>query len=116
MKLIKDMYFPDDDEWMSNEYNSGKTTYETVNKALCFLTKTRICVTAGAHVGIYVKEFAKIFDHVAAFEPSKETYKCLRENTYKYHNVWPQLTALSNESGNSGVAHDTVHNGTTGGN
>ena len=115
MKLVKDMYFPDSDEWMANEYATGKTTYETVNKALSFLTKTRTCVTAGAHVGVYVRKFAEIFDRVIAFEPSEKTFECLHENTKHLFNVFALNAGLSNRTGAAGLSQDTSHEGNTGG-
>lgn len=116
MQLVKGVYFPDADSWMADEWRTGRTQFDALDAALVHLTRTRTAVNAGAHVGLFTRQLAEIFDQVYAFEPTLDTYLCLRENMKDCPNVTCLNMALGEFEGTAGIGQDTKHDGNTGGN
>jgi FkbM family methyltransferase len=89
--------------------------------------KRRIAIDGGAHVGSWTFHMLRRgFNTVRAFEPSRETFECLRENVKEWQiehmaDVQPQFIglhgcALGAEAGKMGMKDDTKYaGGNTGG-
>ena len=116
MKLVKDTWFPDSDKHMASEYLNGRCQFDTQDLALTFCTKTRTVINGGAHVGLWARRYAEVFDTVLAFEPCVDTYDCLVENVRNCMNVEPICKGLGAENGLAGIAQDARWEGNTGGN
>lgn len=64
--------------------------HEMLRKSVQYCRSKRRALDVGAHIGICSKILARWFDNVAAFEPVKENFDCLRTNvpeTVELHNV-----------------------------
>jgi len=81
MKLHAGIAFPDADQFMVKEMK-GDQTYqaEHLRDALRFVTEFGCAVDGGAHVGLWSRLMAHSFEKVIAFEPSPDTFECLRHN------------------------------------
>lgn len=97
LKLPKDNFFKN----LDNILDFGKPSRDI---ALQHLKETRSVIDIGAHIGISVIQWASIFKNVYAFEPMKDHYECLLENTKEFSNINYFNFALSNE--------ETIKNGT----
>jgi FkbM family methyltransferase len=81
--------------------------------SLCLNPAEEICMDIGGHVGIFAKDFSKIFKETIIFEPILEHYECILKNLedvdpckYELHNV-----ALGNENRDAEIYYA---NGNTG--
>ena len=54
---------------------------------LKYVDHKKICVQAGGNTGVYVKQFADVFETVHTFEPEPLNFYCLTENLKEYNNV-----------------------------
>lgn len=61
-------------EWC---YERWRTLPETITQ---YVTNFDICVHAGANVGLYAKDYAKLFRRVIAVEPEPTNFWCLTQN------------------------------------
>ena len=75
-------------------YEFGK---ESRDIALQYVTEFDEVIDVGAHVGISVLHWASIFKTVHAYEPMKDHYNCLVDNTSHLNNTNLHNFALSNE-------------------
>jgi FkbM family methyltransferase len=93
LKLPMNDFFLD---YSKNEsiYNFGK---ESRDIALQHVTKFDRVIDIGAHVGISVLHWAKFFNVVEAYEPMKNHYDCLIDNTSHLSNVNTYNFAISDE-------------------
>lgn len=93
LKLPIDSFFSD---YSKNEsiHNFGK---ESRDIALEHVTEFNRVIDIGAHAGISVLHWAKLFKTVEAYEPMKTHYDCLINNTGHLSNVNTYNFAISNE-------------------
>lgn len=93
LKLPMDDFFLD---YSKNEsiHNFGK---ESRDIALQHVTEFNRVIDIGAHVGISVLHWAKFFKIVEAYEPMKDHYDCLIDNTGHLSNVNTYNFAISDE-------------------
>ena len=98
MKLAKDkkLWIPDNEEWMNWSLNYEIKHWREV---VMHIKSTRTAIDIGAHVGIWTRRMAEIFDNVQAFEPVPKHVQCNIENLKKYSNVTYHQIALSNKVG-----------------
>lgn len=102
-------WFPDSDthfdEW----------TFEIghLNELIPYLSRTRLAIDGGAHVGAWTRVLAHHFDEVRSFEPSADNFACLEKNTAGISNVQLFNCALGEESGR-GSLHPPVNPGNSG--
>ena len=80
-----DLYVPDfeprlmDKDWFIKTFNN-------IGRELLYIIEAtrgdneKICVQAGAHLGIYPKYLSKHFDEVFTFEPDPILYDCVKKN------------------------------------
>lgn len=54
---------------------------------LKYIDHKKACVQAGGNTGVYVKQFADVFETVYTFEPESLNFYCLTENLKEYNNV-----------------------------
>lgn len=102
-KLPKDDFFKN----LDNISEFGKLSRDI---ALKNLQQTRTVIDIGAHVGISVVQWAGIFKSVYAFEPMKDHYDCLIENTKEFSNIHYFNLAISNEESKKTGAYRTNKN------
>ena len=57
------------------------------SRILQHVNKKSLCVQAGGNVGVYVKEFAGVFQTVHTFEPEPLNFYCLKHNLKDCKNV-----------------------------
>lgn len=106
LKIPKDSFF----ENLDNILSFGKPSRDI---ALKYVTQKRTVIDIGAHVGISVIHWAEHFNDVYAFEPMKEHYQCLIENTKEFLNVKCFNFAVSDSSSISEAAYRTNKNSGT---
>lgn len=82
--------------------------------ALSHCNQFRTAVDGGAHVGTWTCELAKHFEHVIAFEPAEDTFRCLERNTEDSGKVICHRTALGANSEEQAIADDRSRKGNTG--
>lgn len=123
MKQIKGIWLPDDDTHFEAHLDKGPIidgcgTYQLkkLQAAVGFVPESQrgLAVDVGAHVGLWTRVLATMFDCVAAFEPHPTLYACWERNCQGFENVDGYNFALSNADdyisiayveGNSGNAH-----------
>lgn len=73
--------FPDGDEFMASQMDSGGNYQRRhLEVAMEYVRSRRTAVDGGAHVGTWSVPMSLAFDRVVAFEPSADTLEALREN------------------------------------
>lgn len=115
MKLVKDIYFPEADQHMINEYVAGKTQLDLLDFAMDHVRNFSSVIDGGAHVGIWSLALAEKFKTVHAFEPCRDTFQCLSLNTNNANNVKTYNLALSEEFSTFDTVMDARWEGNTGG-
>jgi FkbM family methyltransferase len=88
---------------------------EQYHEVMRFVKSRRTAVDAGAHVGIWTRLMAADFASVLAFEPNRENFACLQQNSLALGNTAVIRCALGASSdkaalampehGNSGMWH-----------
>lgn len=81
MQLIGNMYVPDGDHHFAS-FGCDLEKYQEPQrlKAFTYVKDWRCAVDLGAHIGIFSRHFAKVFDQVVSFEPTLATRECLEKN------------------------------------
>ena len=89
-----------DDRWMWPKADKGAyagpfTDWDNshIHKYFKNVKQKRLVVTAGANMGLYVRAYANMFDHVWAFEPHWVNFYCMSYNC-PYDNVYKFQAAL----------------------
>lgn len=81
MKVCNGVAFPDADEFMMQELApAGTYQLAHLEKALDYVTTFGSAIDGGAHVGTWTRVMSGVFATVHAFEPSPDTFECLRWN------------------------------------
>lgn len=82
MKRAGKYWVPDQEQLQIEALSQGPWQVDHLDAALEFCGDRRGCaVDGGAHVGSWTLHMAeKGFRHIEAFEPSQETFDCLKEN------------------------------------
>lgn len=81
MKLVKGLAMPAWDEFMVKIVpDDGRYQHENLEAAVAHCAQRRTVIDGGAHVGMWSRTFAGMFDRVIAFEPAPDTFACLRYN------------------------------------
>jgi len=83
---------PKGDKYFKNL--NGPFEQLNLEAALDICTKFGTAIDGGAHVGSWTMRLSEVFDTVLAFEPVKENYDCLIENTKNLKNVHRYNKAL----------------------
>jgi FkbM family methyltransferase len=96
MKLAKDkkLWIPDNEEWQNWCLNYEIKHWNTV---VHHIENTNVALDIGAHVGIWSRRMARIFNYVYAFEPIDKHIECYKENLKDYNNVEIHQIALSDK-------------------
>jgi len=81
LQLVGDFYIPDGDRHFT-KYGADLEHYQEPQRirALEWVKTWHCAVDLGAHVGIFSRHFAKLFEEVVAFEPTLQTRQCLERN------------------------------------
>lgn len=72
----------------------------------------RRAVDAGAHIGTWTVELAKLFKQVEAFEPDEDNFRCLKENCAQLENAALRSVALGRTLTRGRVFRPGVNSGT----
>lgn len=81
MQLVGNIYLPEGDQHFVKLGGDIEHYQEPQRlKAFEFVKTWECAVDLGAHVGIFSRHFAQVFDRVIAFEPTLETRQCLERN------------------------------------
>ena len=81
MKIVKGLAMPAFDQFMETIVpDDGRYQHENLWAAVSHCRKRRTVIDGGAHVGMWSRTFAQLFDRVIAFEPAQDTFACLRYN------------------------------------
>lgn len=100
MKLVKGLAMPSWDEFMEQIVpDDGRYQHENLEAAVAHCAQRRTVIDGGAHVGMWSRTFAGLFDRVIAFEPSPDTFQCLLYNVGA-QNVEFRNQALGAKPGN----------------
>lgn len=109
MKFAHGVAFPDADRFMVQEMSpTGTYQLENLEAALSYVTQFTVAIDAGAHVGTWSRVMATRFEKVLSFEPSPDTFECLRWNLIQADltNVRPIQAALGSQPGSVTMAID----------
>lgn len=106
MKLVPgtDIYVPDHDDHFYSAVKDGRPVAPTYQKdrfeAACRFLKGRhrLAIDGGAHVGLFTRHMAAVFDQVLSFEPNPHNFECLVANTKHLPNVKVFNQALGKEA------------------
>jgi FkbM family methyltransferase len=81
VQLVGELYIPDGDQHFI-KLGADIVHYQEPQrlKAFEYVKDWGRAVDLGAHVGIFSRHFAQLFDEVVAFEPTPETRECLERN------------------------------------
>jgi FkbM family methyltransferase len=112
MKLAKDkkLWVPDLEMWDNWCLNYEISHWKEVVK---HINGTRTALDIGAHVGIWTRRMAQIFQHVYAFEPLSKHIECHQKNLQGFDNVTLNQIALSNKSGTATFKELDFNSGTS---
>lgn len=100
--MYKGWYFPDSEKSFIKYFDELDTNeYQLLQReeSFKFLDKKRKAIDVGANVGLWAKDFCKIFKEVKLFEPYKENIECLKKNLKHNNNYEIFEFALSNFQG-----------------
>lgn len=124
MKQIYNYWLPDTDNHFERLIkkrikNGGPAEYQddVRNAAYQYVKDFDVAIDVGANVGFWAKPLASKFNRVIAFEPLKQVYSCLEENTkglpvdiHKHaignKNSFIEMTYDQNNTGNSFVSRE----------
>ena len=116
MIRVKSWVLPDSETHM-NQFLEKDGTYQQKHRdlALSFVKEKHIVLDIGAHAGLWSRDFAKQFDVVYAFEPSKEFRECYDINVCQFPNIKAKVymndCALGNYNGKVGLTIDGSNTG-----
>jgi FkbM family methyltransferase len=120
MKQVHSIWLPDNDDHFAThlergqEYNgAGTYQFAKLSEAMKYIpaAKRRVAVDVGAHVGLWSRVLADMFDHVIAFEPVHQLNECFVKNVTAENvrlctfalNDYPDILMMGNDNaGNSG--------------
>lgn len=112
MKLAKDkkLWVPDLEMWDNWSLNYEISHWKEVVK---HIHSTRNALDIGAHVGIWTRRMAQIFENVYAFEPISKHIECHNQNLQGFTNVTLNQIALSNKNGTAVIKELDYNSGTS---
>lgn len=102
MKIFQSWYFPDTEEhFIQYLKNQNTNDYQKAQReaSFNFLENKRTAIDIGANVGLWARDFCKIFKEVKLFEPYKPNTECLKKNLEAFNNFEIFEYALSNKNG-----------------
>lgn len=100
MKIIKGWAFPDEDEFMHSQMaDDGSYQVSHLLAAVKHCKGRDVVVDGGAHIGTWANILAGMFGKVVAFEPSPDTFECLKFNLVRSENIEFRHQALGKEPG-----------------
>ncbi len=80
-----------------------KGQHEFFAAVMRHVRRRRTAIDAGAHIGIWTVLLSTLFKEVYAFEPVRENFECLKENTKERANVACFQAALGAHEGTVGL-------------
>lgn len=97
-------------------FPSGPGSYigrsEVIEYALSLVDiQHRTVIQAGAHVGVWPKKLAGMFEKVVCFEPVPSNWECLVKNLQGFDNVELNCSALGSKKGKAKINHRVTSSG-----
>ena len=109
-----EQHFPD---WMTRngEMVDGRGTYQIkkLREAMKWVSRFRIAVDVGGHVGLWSMQLARRFGHVHAYEPVASFRDCFRRNVTPTERFTLHKCALGAAAGHVVMALDPADTGGT---
>jgi FkbM family methyltransferase len=98
---IEGLYFPFDDFFKDYSLNNSIYSFGQKSReaALKYVNRYNHVIDIGAHVGISVHHWQKMFEKVTAFEPMIDHFSCLEKNVKNLKNIELHNVAISSEEG-----------------
>lgn len=88
-----------DRDFADNGVHGEYAQWARIRSAIRYCKNRRVAVDVGAHIGIWTKFLAGVFQTVHAFEPVRENMHCLEKNTGGLPNVFRWQHALGHARG-----------------
>lgn len=121
MPVVGGWHMPGSDEYFRKFISHDNPTpkangfqLEHLHEALKHVTRWRVALDIGAHVGFWTRTMAEKFETVHAFEPSPDCYSCLVDNVADKPNVITNCVAIGDRAGVCQVHDDPRRIGNTG--
>lgn len=111
MKKAGKYWVPDCETQQLEALEEGGWQTDRLLRALSLVTNFGTAIDGGAHVGTWTEIMADRFDGVHAFEPSEETFDCLRANVGERQNVHLHRLALGDKPGKGTLYEDEKYEG-----
>ena len=93
IEIREGLYWPKDDVRC---WRCFQRQYNLPQSILKYVTNKRVCVQAGGNTGVYVRQFADVFETVYTFEPEPVNFYCLELNCKNYTNIKPTQSCVGN--------------------
>lgn len=104
MKMMENWAVPDADRYTVRKMFGGACIQGGhLDKAMEYVKQRRVAVDGGAHIGTWTRKMSKWFERVISFEPSPESFECLKFNVHDRPNVELRHQALGKEPGRVGM-------------
>lgn len=85
MKRAGIFWVPDHETQQIAQLEAGGWQLDHLDAALAHVTRRRLAIDVGAHVGSWTFHMAEAgFEAVEAFEPAPDTFECLKENANEW--------------------------------
>lgn len=111
MKKAGRYFVPDCETQQLDALEEGGWQIGRLVQALKHVTNFQTAIDGGAHVGTWTEVMADKFDFVHAFEPSNETFECLKANVGDRSNVNLHHLALGEREGFGSLKEDEKYEG-----
>lgn len=89
MKRAGKWWVPDAEELQMDALGRGGWQIDHLETALQHVRSFRCAVDGGAHIGSWTVAMAEQFEHVVAFEPAEDTFRCLEKNVDRWRSAHP---------------------------
>jgi FkbM family methyltransferase len=95
VEIREGLYWPKDDVRC---WRCFQRQYNLPQSVLKYVTNKRVCVQAGGNTGVYVRQFADVFETVYTFEPEPVNFYCLELNCKDYTNIKTIQSCVGNHN------------------
>lgn len=111
---MRNWALPQADTYFATRLSADGFEIDHLIPALKYVKHWRVAVDGGAHIGTWSVELARHFERVISFEPARDTFTCLQENTRGLLNIFTMRAALGAVHAYGVVVDDPKRPGNTG--